>query len=192
MDYLIFGLILFLVPHSVRIVADGWRMRMIARIGLLPWKGVYALLSIAGFVLMVQGYGETRLSPVLLYDPPYFTRHVAAPLMLVALILAVAAYVPGNQIKAAVGHPLLAGVKLWAFAHLLTNGRLADVILFGTFLAWSVTSFIVMRRRDRAAGLVHSAGSSVLSALVVVAGLVLWMVFVFGAHFWLTGVGPFG
>lgn len=192
MSLLVLGLILFFIPHSLHIVAGGWRARMIARCGLLPWKGAYAVLSLAGLVLMVWGYGETRLAPVLLYDPPYFMRHVAAPLMLISLILAVAAYVPGNQIKAAVGHPLLAGVKLWAFAHLLTNGRLADVILFGSFLAWAVASFIVVRRRDRAAGVVHPAGSGALSALVVVVGPVLWVVLAFGAHRWLTGVGPFG
>lgn len=192
MDYLILGLILFLVPHSVRIVADGWRTRMIGRIGLLPWKGFFALLSIAGFVLMVHGYGEARLAPVVLYDPPYFTRHVAALLMLISLMLVAAAYVPGNHIKAALGHPMVAGVKLWAFAHLLSNGRLADVVLFGTFLAWAIVSFIAARRRDRAAGTVYPAGSSALSALVVVAGLVVWVVFAFWGHRWLIGVGPFG
>jgi uncharacterized membrane protein len=192
MSYLVLGLLLFLGVHSVRIVADNWRTRTIERIGPYPWKGIYTLLSLAGFALLVWGYGEARQVPVILYDPPLFTRHLAALLVLLAFVLVAAAYVPGNHIKAAVGHPMYAGIKVWAFAHLLSNGRLADVILFGAFLVWSIIGFIAARRRDRRAGTVYPAGVAVLSALTVIAGFFLWAVFAFWAHRWLIGVGPFG
>jgi len=188
--YLIGGLVLFLITHSVRIVAEGWRTRMIARIGLLPWKGGYALLSLAGFALIVVGYAEARGS-VVLYDPPNFTRYIAGLLMLISLVLVAAAYVPRNHIKAALGHPMAAGVKLWAFAHLLSNGRLSDVILFGAFLAWAIASFLAGRRRDRAAGTVYPQGDELRSMLTVIAGVGAWAVLVSGLHQYLIGVPPF-
>jgi len=191
MTYLILGLILFLAVHSVRIVADDWRTRTIARIGAGPWKGIYSLISIAGFVLLVWGYGQARSGGMVLYNPPAFTRHIAGLLMLVSLALVAAAYVPGNHIKAALGHPMLAGIKLWAFAHLLSNGRLADVILFGAFLGWAVVYFIAARRRDRAAGTVYPAGQVTRTALTVAAGVGAWAALVFGLHLWLIGVPPF-
>ena len=191
MTYLILGLILFLTVHSVRIVADGWRARTIARVGEGAWKGIYSLISSAGLVLLVGGYGQARGDGLVLYDPPAFTRSIAGVLMLVSLVLLAAAYVPGNHIKAAVGHPMLAAVKLWAFAHLLSNGRLADVILFGAFLAWAIVDFIAARRRDRAAGTVYPPGQAMRTVFTVAAGAGLWAAFVFGLHLWLTGVPPF-
>jgi len=192
MIYLVIGLLFFLGTHSMRIVADGWRTEKIEGIGELGWKGIYSLWSIAGFVVLVWGYGEARQVPVILYDPPLFTRHIAAFLMLPSFVLLVAAYVPRNHIKVAVGHPMYAGVKLWAFAHLLSNGRLADVILFGVFLVWAIAGFVAARRRDRRAGTVYPSGTVMYSALTVIAGFVLWAVFAFWAHRWLIGVGPFG
>ena len=190
MTYLILGVILFLAVHSVRIVADDWRTRTIARVGEGPWKGVYALISSAGFVLLVWGYGQARQGGLVLYDPPVFMRHITGLLMLASLVLVAAAYVPGNHIKVAVGHPMLAGVKLWAFAHLLSNGRLADVILFGAFLAWAIADFISARRRDRAAGQVYAACQVMRTAWTLAAGVSAWAVFVFGLHLWLIGVPP--
>jgi len=192
MIYLILGLILFLGVHSTRIVADGFRTRTVARCGLMPWKGVYALVSIAGFVLLVWGYGQARYDSAVLYNPPQFMRHIAGLLMLVSLVLVAAAYVPRNHIKAALGHPMFAGVKLWAFAHLLSNGRLADVLLFAAFLAWAIVGFIVSRKRDRAAGVVYPAGNAVGTVLTVIAGVGAWVVLVAGLHLWLIGVRPFG
>lgn len=191
MVYLIPGLILFLGIHSTRIVADGFRTRSIARSGLLPWKGVYALVSIAGFVLLVWGYGQARHESPVLYNPPQFMRHVAGLLMLVSLVLVAAAYVPRNHIKAALGHPMFAGIKLWAFAHLLSNGRLVDVLLFGAFLAWAIVGFIVSRKRDRAAAVVYPAGNELRTMLTVIAGVGAWAVLVSGLHLWLIGVPPF-
>jgi uncharacterized membrane protein len=191
MTYLILGLILFLAVHSVRIFADGWRTRTIARVGEGPWKGIYSLLSITGFVLLVWGYGEARLVSVVLYNPPPFTYSVTSVLMLFSFVLVTAAYVPGNHIKAMVGHPMLAGIKLWAFAHLLSNGRLADVILFGALLAWAIVDFISARRRDRAAGITYPAGRVMHTAVTVTAGAGVWVTFILGLHLWLIGVPPF-
>ena len=191
MSYLILGLILFLSAHSVRIFADDWRVRVIARIGHNAWKGVYSLISIAGFVLLVWGYGEARLASVVLYNPPPFMYSIASVLMLFSFVLVAAAYVPGNHIKAALGHPMLAGVKLWAFAHLLSNGRLADVILFGAFLAWAIVDFISARRRDRAAGTKYPAGRVLHMAVTMAAGAGVWVTFILGRHRWLIGVRPF-
>ena len=191
MTYLILGLTIFLTTHSIRIFADGWRMRTIARVGLNPWKGGYSLISIAGFVLLAWGYGQARLELAVLYDPPAFMRHIAGLLMLISLVLVAAAYVPANHIKPAVGHPMVAGVTVWAFAHLLSNGRLADVVLFGAFLTWAIVDFIAARKRDRAAGTVYPAGQAMRTALVVAAGVGVWAAFVYRLHFWLIGVTPF-
>jgi uncharacterized membrane protein len=190
MTWMMLGLVLFLGAHSVRIVAEDWRTRTIARIGAYPWKGAYSLVSLAGFVLLVWGYGQARAVPVILYNPPYFTYYVTSALMLFSFVLWAAAYVPRNHIKAALGHPMVAGVKLWAFAHLLSNGRLADVILFGAFLAWAVADFAAARRRDRAAAVRHPAGSVAGTAAAAAAGLALWAVFALWAHQWLIGVAP--
>ncbi len=192
MTLLLLGLALFLGVHSTRIVAEGWRTATIARVGEKPWKAIYSLLSIAGFVLLVIGYGAARQSPVVLFVPPVWTRHLAALLTIPAFVLLVAAYVPGNAIKRTIGHPMVAGVKVWALAHLLANGTLADLLLFGTFLAWAVLGFIAARRRDRAAGTTYPAGPGSRTAITVVVGLVAWAVFAFALHRPLIGVAPFG
>ena len=191
MTTLVAGLILFLGVHSVRIFAEPWRVRTIARIGEKPWKGLYSLISIAGFVLLVWGYGQARQQGVVLFEPPVFMRHLTSLLMLVSFVLLAAAKVPGNHIKARLGHPMIIGVKVWAFAHLLANGRLSDVVLFGAFLAWAIADFIAARKRDRAAGTVYPPGDELRTVLTVVAGVVAWAVFVAGLHLWLIGVAPF-
>ncbi|MGE5096231.1 MAG: NnrU family protein [Betaproteobacteria bacterium] len=183
------GLLLFLGIHSTRVFADGWRTATIARIGEGPWKGVYSLLSIAGFVLLVWGYGRAR-GQVPLWDPPAFMRYVTVALMLPVFVLFVASYVPRNGIKAKLHHPQVLSVKLWAFAHLLSNGSLADVLLFGGFLAWAVLSYSAARKRDRAAGTVYPAGSAKGTLVCVVVGLAIYAAFVFGLHTWLIGVPP--
>jgi uncharacterized membrane protein len=192
MTLLILGLALFLGVHSTRIVADGWRTATIARVGEKPWKAIYSVLSIAGFVLLVIGYGAARQSPVVLYAPPVWTKHLAALLTIPAFVLLAAAYVPGNAIKRAIGHPMVAGVKLWALAHLLANGTLADVLLFGGFLAWAVMSFTAARRRDRAAGTVYRKGPASRTVVTVAIGLAAWAAFSFALHRPLIGVAPFG
>jgi uncharacterized membrane protein len=192
MTWLVLGLFLFLGTHSVRIFAESWRGGRIAKMGLKPWKGVYSVISIIGFVLIVWGYGVARGAPVVLYAPPVWTKHVAALLTIPAFILLAAAYVPGTRIKRAVGHPMVAGVKSWAFAHLLANGTLADVVLFGAFLVWAIADYIVARRRDRAAGMVYVVGPVSRDILAAVVGLVAWAVFAFWLHGAWIGVRPFG
>jgi uncharacterized membrane protein len=191
MTALVAGLVIFLGVHSVRIFAEPWRVRTIARIGGNPWKGLYSLIAIAGFVLLVWGYGQARQLGVVLYEPPVFTRHIASLLMLVSFVLLAAAKVPRNHIKARLGHPMIISVKVWAFAHLLANGRLSDVVLFGAFLAWAIVDFIAARKRDRAAGTVYPKGDELRTVLTVVIGVMAWAVFVAGLHLWLIGVSPF-
>lgn len=192
MTMLILGLVLFLGVHSIRIVADGWRSAMIGRMGALPWKAVYALLSIAGFVLIVWGFGLARQQPVQLWMPPRGMRHLASLLTLISFVLIAAAYVPRNAIKARLHHPMVLGVKVWALAHLLANGNLAHVVLFGAFLVWAVLSFRAARARDRAAGTVYPAGTTAGTLGAVVAGAALWAVFAFWAHGYLIGIRPIG
>jgi uncharacterized membrane protein len=192
MTLLIAGLLLFLGAHSVRIVAEPWRAAQIARRGEERWKLAYSVVSIAGFALLVYGFGVARGTPVVLWVAPVWTRHLAALLLLPAFVLVAAAYVPRNRIKAAVGHPMIAGVKLWAFAHLLANGRLAGVVLFGAFLAWAIVDFIASRRRDRAAGTRYPAGTTARDAITVIVGLAAYGLFAFVLHGPLIGVRPFG
>jgi uncharacterized membrane protein len=192
MIILVLGLLIFLGLHSVRIFADPWRSAMRARLGEGAWKGLYSLLSLAGFALLIWGYGLARQTPVVLWTPPVGMRHLAALLTAIAFILITAAYVPRNAIKAKLHHPMVLGVKTWALAHLLANGTLADVLLFGSFLAWAVVLFAASRRRDRANGTVYPAGTASGTAMTVVAGLLAWAAFAFWLHGMLIGVRPFG
>ena len=192
MSILIIGLIIFLGLHSVRIFADGWRMRVQAQRGEGAWKGFYSVLSLIGFALIIWGYGLARQQPVVLWVPPVAMRHIAALLMLFAIIMLVAAYVPGNAIKAKLHHPMTLSVKTWALAHLLANGNLADVLLFGSFLAWAVFCFIAARKRDRVAGTIYPAGRALPTVMTVVIGLVAYGVFAVYLHKWLIGVPVFG
>lgn len=192
MAILIVGLVIFLGAHSVRIFADDWRTRQRSQIGEGAWKGLYSIVSIAGFVLIVWGFGQARQHPVPLYVPAVWLRHLNALFTLVAFVLIAAAYVPGNRLKAAIGHPMLAGVKVWAFGHLLATGMLHDVVLFGTFLVWAVVDFIVSRRRDRRLGVTYPAGTTAGDVITLAVGIGIWAVFAFWAHAYLIGVSPLG
>ncbi|MCW5636367.1 MAG: protein NrnU [Rubrivivax sp.] len=192
MVWLVLGLVLFLGVHSVRIFAEGWRSAMVARLGAGGWKGVYSLASLAGLALIVVGFGVARAQPVLLWVPPVWMRHVAALLNLVALVLLVAAYVPNNLVKAKLRHPMVLGVKVWALAHLASNQMLAEMVLFGAFLAWAVLDFRAARARDRAAGAPAPGGAAGPTAVVLVVGVAAWALIAFWAHGALFGVKPFG
>jgi uncharacterized membrane protein len=190
MTVLILGLLIFLGIHSLRIFADDWRNRQRARFGELGWKGLYSLASIIGFGLIVYGFGLARQQPALLYVPPLALRHLNELFTLVSFILVAAAFIPLNHLKAKFGHPMLLGVKVWAFGHLLATGMLHDVLLFGAFLLWAVLLFIVSRRRDRAAGTVYPAGTLQGDVLVAVVGIAAWAVFTLWLHLRLIGVSP--
>jgi uncharacterized membrane protein len=192
MAYLLAGLLLFLGVHSLRIFAEGWRAKQIGRIGPLPWKGLVSVLSLAGFVLLVWGWGMARQAPVVLWQPPVGMRHAASLLTLLAFVLLVAAYVPGNAIKARLHHPMVLGVKAWALAHLLSNGNVAHVVLFGAFLAWGVLLFIASRRRDRREATVYAPGRLAPTLVTVVVGVAVWALFAFKLHGMWIGVRPFG
>jgi uncharacterized membrane protein len=190
--YLLAGLILFLGVHSTRMLADEWRSRSIERIGAKPWKGLYALASLAGFVLLVWGFGVARQQPMQLWSPPAGMRHLAASLTWVAFVLLAAAQVPGNHINARLHHPMLLGTKVWALAHLLANGTLAGALLFGSFLIWSVILFASSRRRDRRLAVVYAPGTAGRTAIVLVSGTLAWAVFAFWLHGLLIGIRPIG
>jgi uncharacterized membrane protein len=191
MNALILGLVVFLGVHSARIVAEGPRRAFIAKHGANAWKGLYTLLSLAGFALLVWGYGLARQQPTVLWASPTWLSHVAALLTLISFVLLAAAYVPGNSIKARLHHPMTLSVKVWAFAHLIANNTLADVLLFGGFLAWSIAVFAAARRRDRVDAVSYAAGSASRTALAVAIGVIAWVVFALWLHGWLIGVRPF-
>jgi len=191
MVWLLLGLVVFLGVHSTRVFADDWRTRMVARIGEKPWKGLYSVLSVAGFVLLVWGYGQARQEPVVVWTPPRGMSHLAALLTVPAFIFLVAAYVPRNGIRARLRHPMTMGVKTWALAHLLVNGSLADLMLFGTFLIWAVLVFRSARRRPVAA--TAASSSSLTTALTVLVGTGVWALFLWGGlHARWIGVSPLG
>ncbi len=192
MSLLILGLIVFLGAHSLRIFADSWRTAQVARMGEGPWKGLYSLVSIAGFVLLLWGFGRARADTTVLWQPPSWTHYVAALSTLVAFVLVVAAYVRGTRIKSALHHPMILGVKSWAFGHLIANGTLADVVLFGGFLVWAIVDFAASRRRDRAAGTVYPAGTAGRDAIAIAIGVIAWAAFAFYLHERWIGVRPFG
>lgn len=186
MSYLVLGLVLFLGVHSVSIVAADWRDARVAALGESAWKGLYSLLSIAGFGLLIYGYGLARQQPVVLYEPPAALRHLVMLLMLPVFPLLLAAYFPG-RVKRAAKHPMLLAVKLWALAHLLVNGTLADVLLFGGFLIWAAADRVSMKRRVQRPlpGLPASPTNDVI---VVVGGLAIYALFVVWAHAALIGM----
>jgi len=192
MGLLIAGLFVFLGLHSLRMVAGDWRARQMARLGEGPWKAIYSLLSIAGFMLLIWGFGEARQHPHVLYVPPMGLRHANALFTLVAFVLVAAAYVPRNHLKAKLGHPMYAGIKIWALGHLLATGMLHDVVLFGAFLIWAIAGFSVSRRRDRKAAVAYPAGTIVGDLWALAIGTALWAAFAFWLHAKWIGVAPFG
>ncbi|TDO00110.1 MULTISPECIES: NnrU family protein [Halomonas] len=185
MSVMLLGLVIFLGMHSIRILADDWRGTQIQRMGELPWKALFSVISIIGLALAIWGFGQMRLDPVSVWQPPAGLRHLVALLMIPAFILLVAAYVPRNHLKARLGHPMILAVKLWALAHLLVNGRLGDIVFFGAFLVWAVFDFRAARRRPRPQSAAPSVAGTVAT---VVIGLVAYVLFAFYLHPVLIGV----
>ena len=188
MTILIIGLVIFLGIHSISIATPGLRAQAVATMGPNPWRGVYSLISAVGFGLILYGFHVARQAPIVLYVLPAWTRYLTFLLMLPVFPLVLAAYLPG-RIKTAMKHPMLAAVKFWALAHLLSNGSLADVVLFGSFLAWAVFDRVSFKRRPpQVMRTAPPARFNDLSA--VLAGLALYVLFIVWAHMWLFGVSP--
>jgi len=202
MALLILGLVLFLGAHSTRIFAENWRQATLERLGEKGYKGFYTLVSLLGFGLMMFGFDQVRWDSPVLWSPPVWAKHGAALLMLVSLVLLACVYSPRNAIKAKLHHPMVLSVKVWALAHLLANPRLADVVLFGAFLLWSVLNFRAARQRDRLAAASLSAGegsgslepevSSAATWRAIGIGVVVWAFLLSRGHAWLFGVSPLG
>ena len=202
MALLILGLVLFLGAHSTRIFAENWRQATLERLGEKGYKGAYTLVSLVGFGLMVFGFDQVRLDSPMLWSPPLWAKHGASLLMLVSLVLLACAYAPRNAIKAKLHHPMVLSVKVWALAHLLANPRVADMVLFGAFLLWSVLNFRAARQRDRLAAASAPVGeesgvpqpevSSATTWLAVGIGVALWVFLMLRGHAWLFGVSPLG
>jgi uncharacterized membrane protein len=187
---LIAGLILFFAPHSVAVVAPSWRDRMVMHLRERSWKGAYSLLSVAGLILIVMGFAHARRSPLVLYVSPAWLHDVTWLMMLPVFPLLFAAYLPG-RIQSTMKHPMLAAIKIWATAHLLVNGTLADVLLFGSFLIWAVVVRNSIKRRAPAS--VRGAPPSRYNDLVaLVLGIGLYVLFIFRLHALIIGVPLLG
>lgn len=189
---LVLGLIVFLGVHLSGMFASQMRAKIIAERGRIFWMIPYTLVSLFGFYLIIKGYGAAWQDPVILYEVPSWTKHIAMVLVLLAFVAFPQSYVSGN-IGKALKHPQLVAVKLWAVAHLITNGDLASVVLFGSFLLWAVVLRISLKRRV-AAGLAkdNSGGPALNDVISTVVGVALYALFVVFAHEYLFGVSPIG
>lgn len=187
---LLAGLALFLGMHSIRINGDSTRDGFMVRWGKGRYRGIFSFVSALGLVLIIVGYGQARLDPIFLWTPPTATRHIAALLMLVSMTFLVASHVPRNHIKLILKHPMTLAVKVWALAHLLANGSLADLFLFASFLIWAVLVFKSARRRREPLQM-SSNPSFVNTLLTVLLGAGAWFVFAMWLHVWLIGISPF-
>jgi len=189
MIWLIIGLALFLGVHSVRMVAPAYRDQFIDQRGEKPWKGIYSVIAVIGLVVLIWGYGQARMDAPILYVPPVWTRHIALLLMWPALIIFIASALPAGKIKAAVKHPMILGVKIWALAHLLANGDLASVLLFGSFLVWAVGNRIACKRRGDPRYDNPVIRNDIIAAI---SGSLFWIWFIIQGHRLLFGVSPIG
>lgn len=186
MSIFLLGLIMFLGIHCISILNDSLRNRIVSKIGEWPWKGIYSLVSIFGFVVMLRGYEVIRYDTALLYAPPAWLQHLSMLLFLPVFPLLIAAYFPG-RIKRVTKHPMLLGTILWAVAHLFSNGSLVNVILFGSFLAWAIIDIISISLRPPrpVPGAPYSSFNDIIACVV---GLGLYLGFIFWLHETVTGI----
>jgi uncharacterized membrane protein len=198
---LILGLVLFLGVHALRVFAEGTRQKLIGAMGPFVYKAFYSIVSIIGLLLIVSGYSAARIEPMILYTPPTGMAHASSLLTLIAFVLLIAAYIPGNLILRKLKHPMTLAIKVWALAHLLSNGTLADLLFFGGFLVWSVLVYRSARRRapvenpglSNLPAVIASRPPSMLASLItLVVGIGAWAWFAFEGHAMLIGVAPFG
>ena len=180
---------MFFGIHSVSIAALPLRNRL-AEKSEIGWKAFYSLISLAGLGLIIHGYADYRLMAPVYYVPPVWLRHMSALLLLPVFVLALAPYFP-SRLNRMIKHPQVTAVKLWAMAHLLVNGSLADLILFGSFLVWAIVLRISLKHRPVRA-VPHVPESRANAGIVIIAGLVIYAVFTQWLHVVLIGVKPFG
>lgn len=186
---LVLGLVLFVGVHSLSMLAPDWRESMVARHGEGPWKGFYSLVALAGLVLIVVGYANARYTPTLVYVPPTGLRALALLITLPVFPLLLAAYIPG-KIRAKLKHPMLIAVRLWSAAHLLANGMLSDILLFGSLFIWATALQIALERRPqhRAAPVMPIRRFNDASAIIV--GVIVYLFVILFLHRLLLGVSP--
>jgi uncharacterized membrane protein len=183
MTLLIVGLIVFFAAHMIPVLG-GLRTRLVGMLGEGAYKGLFSLAALAGLVMIVIGFGQRDFVPV--FDPPTWARHLAYLLMIPAFILLAAAYIP-SRIRTATKHPMLAATKIWAFSHLLANGDLGSILLFGAFLAWAVIDRISVKRRDALGPLGARTGGLGGDVAAVGIGLAAYLAMVVWGHEYLIG-----
>jgi len=187
---LVLGLVIFIGAH-VFVTRRADRAAMIARLGEGRYKGLFSLVSIVGVLLAAYGFGEYRAAGyIVLWQPPSWTRHIAVALVWPAIICIVAAYFPG-RIKTALKHPMLVGTKLWAVAHLISNGDLGSVILFGAILGWAVFDRITLKRRSDPGAPPIPVGGVQKDIMAVVVGTVIYLALGLWFHPYVVGVPAF-
>jgi uncharacterized membrane protein len=188
---LIFGLVVFLGAHLF-VACRGQRAALIARIGEWPYKGVFSLVSLAGLILIGMGYAQYRATGWIdVWYPPRWTYYITQFLMWPASICVVAAYARGD-IWRTLKHPMLVGIKAWALAHLISNGDLGSIVLFGSFLAWAVIDRITLKRRSDAGGLPIPAGGKRNDWIAIGVGTLLYLALGLVFHPLVIGIPVFG
>lgn len=188
MDLFLIGLILFLGVHAIPIVPS-LRQGLVDRLSEAGFKAAFAIVSLIGFALIIVGYADTYQWNRVVWAPPAWMSHITVLLMWPALIALVAAYVP-SRIHSALKHPMLVAIKIWALAHLLANGDLVSMVLFGSFLAYAVVDRISVKRRGALGPLGAASGGLGGDIVIVVVGTAVYAFLLFYGHEWLFGVAP--
>ncbi len=190
MALLILGIVLFLGLHLIRVVAPGLRSSLIASLGEGGWKGAYSIASIVALIILIYGFGQARdMTPI--WTPPFWMSHITILLMLFALICLVVSLLPAGHIAVRTKHPMVLSVKIWALAHLLSNGDGAAILLFAAFLAWGVILRISLKRRERAGEIIlRPFVSAKYDLYAIVIGVIVWALIIWKLHAWIIGVSP--
>lgn len=190
MSLLVLGIVLFLGIHLIRVVAPGFRTSLIAGLGEAGWKIAYSIVSIVALVVLIYGFGQARdMTPI--WSPPFWMSHITILLMLFALICLAASLLPAGHIAVRTKHPMVLSVKIWALAHLLSNGDGAAMLLFAAFLAWGVILRISLKRRERAGEItLRPFVSATYDLYAIVIGAVAWALIIWKLHAWIIGVSP--
>ncbi|SCB10312.1 NnrU family protein [Rhizobium hainanense] len=190
MALLILGIVLFLGLHLIRVVAPGLRTSLIASLGEGGWKIAYSIASIIALIVLIYGFGQARdMTPI--WSPPFWMSHITILLMLFAMICLIASLLPAGHIAVKTKHPMVLSVKIWALAHLLSNGDGAAILLFAAFLAWGVILRISLKRRERAGEMtLRPFVSAKYDLYAVVIGVIVWALIIWKLHAWIIGVSP--